>query len=1151
MVFIQQSAARLLRCLFELAWKKRWASVAVKLLELAIMVDRKLWRSQSPLRQFTAIPEVLVRKLERISDIVWSKYQDLTPQDLGEMVKMPKMGKTLYKFVHMVPRVHIDLRAYPISRSLLRLDVELTPDFEFNEQMHGRAVLFWLMVEDGDGEKLLHTEPISLYSGKQSCRTSCTVDLVEPLPPQYFLRVVADRWLHANQVVPISFKHLLLPERFPLPTQVLDLKPVSVPLLQDPIARSFFAADGIDSLNSIQTQTFHALFETDHNVLVCAPSGAGKTLCAELALLRYLTHSRTQQQQSPGGKVLYLCPHQEWCVTLCRLWAPKLQTLFGDDEEGVALTLLTGDAAVDYEAMKVADVIVSTPAHWNLLSRKWKQRKLVQQIGLYLFDHVHTISSAQGEGSVAYEMVISRSRFIATQQQLAQQESIEDPAERAPAARFVALGYAVANARDLGEWLGVTSAHSFYFAPHQAPGTVSLSFLTSDHHDQNLRISSLSKHMFSAVGTSYQQAHAALGTNTHALPTTVIFAPNRKLSRLAAIDLVSYANNRKISFAPPHQTSVAFEEERAEVLRRIRTSVADLALQEVLPSGVGYLYEGQSAAETALVEELYLTRQIHVLIVPFRLAYRFTYTADRVYLMDTQYFDGKVGLEVDVDVFGLQHMVGRARHTLSRGHVQVYCPAAKREHLERMVSQLLPVESRLHTQLGDHLLGEVVAKTIETKADSVDFLTWTFLYRRLPKNPNFYGMLGSSVRHISDYLSELVEESITELEENKFIAVEDNDLDVTALNLGMIAAYYGLSSDTVAIVANSLTAKSRISALLDVLACAQEFEDEIPLRVGESGLLLSLARSLKLDSTLLQTDNDQLSDTARKVLVLLRAYMHRHAVSYELAYDLQRVLQRTSSLLHAVVDVLASQGWLKAALAAMELQQMLVQATHEQASVLSQLPHMTTQSLQSLQKPDKHGEEAEAVDTIFDFLNLEDDRRSRVLEGYTPAQVSDIARFCNAYPSIDVAFDLPGLEAVGGENDEEEEDKVYRVDIESQTSVKVVAVVQRDNLDEDTDLSSLGKVVASRFPHPKREEWWLLVGDAKTNTLYGIKRFTLTQRAQVCKSCCIAMFFSFISVHKTIMSILQCLYLCLCDWLSQYVDEYYWRTYRMTSSSIS
>lgn len=55
---------------------------------------------------------------------------------------------------------------------------------------------------------------------------------------------------------------------------------------------------------------------------------------------------------------------------------------------------------------------------------------------------------------------------------------------------------------------------------------------------------------------------------------------------------------------------------------------------------------------------------------------------------------------------------------------------------------------------------------------------------------------GMSHRHLSDHLSELVENTLQDLEQSKCISIED-EMDVAPLNLGMIAAYYYINYTTI------------------------------------------------------------------------------------------------------------------------------------------------------------------------------------------------------------------------------------------------------------------------------------------------------------------------------------------------------------------
>ena len=65
--------------------------------------------------------------------------------------------------------------------------------------------------------------------------------------------------------------------------------------------------------------------------------------------------------------------------------------------------------------------------------------------------------------------------------------------------------------------------------------------------------------------------------------------------------------------------------------------------------------------------------------------------------------------------------------------------------------------------MSDHFNAEAVAGTIGSKQDAVDYMTWTFLYRRLLQNPSYYDLEGTTAEDVNEYLSALVERTFTTL----------------------------------------------------------------------------------------------------------------------------------------------------------------------------------------------------------------------------------------------------------------------------------------------------------------------------------------------------------------------------------------------------
>ncbi|RVW32869.1 DExH-box ATP-dependent RNA helicase DExH14 [Vitis vinifera] len=139
--------------------------------------------------------------------------------------------------------------------------------------------------QDSDNDHIYHSENFTLtkrMARGEPQKLSFTVPIFEPHPPQYYIRAVSDSWLQAEAFYTISFHNLALPEARTSHTELLDLKPLPVTSLGN---RTYELLYKFSHFNPIQTQTFHVLYHTDNNVLLGAPTGSGKTISAELAML--------------------------------------------------------------------------------------------------------------------------------------------------------------------------------------------------------------------------------------------------------------------------------------------------------------------------------------------------------------------------------------------------------------------------------------------------------------------------------------------------------------------------------------------------------------------------------------------------------------------------------------------------------------------------------------------------------------------------------------------------------------------------------------------------------------------------------------------------------------------------------------------------
>ena len=872
---------------------------------------------------------------------------------------------------------------------------------------------FWILIEDVDSEVLLHHEYFLLK--KKYCEdehyVKFFVPVFETLPPQYFIRIVSDKWLASETQVAVSFRHLILPEKHPPPTELLDLQPLPVNALRNAKYEDLY---DFKFFNGIQTQVFNTLYNTDDNVFLGASTGSGKTICAEFAILRLFSNEKLKENPEP--KCVYVTPKEELAEIVRQDWDRRFSTL------NRKVVVLTGETATDLKLIAKGHIIISTPDKWDILSRRWKQRKNVQNINLFIVDDLHVIDSDEGP---VLEVICSRMRYMSS--------------ETGRNIRIVAMATSILNAKDIAQWLGCSSNSTFNFRPSVRPVQLEL-------HIQGFNMTHNASRLIAMAKPVYQ----AINRHSPHRPV-IVFVPSRKLSRMTAIDI--------LTFAATDQKQDRFLHISTAEIESFTNQIEDQTLKETVLRGAAYLHEGLSHKDRTIVEELYTAGALQVCIVSRSMLWSLNLFAYLVIIMDTQYYNGQNHTYDDYPISDVLQMIGRANRPLKENDAKVVlmCLSSKKDFFKKFLYEPLPIESHLDHCLHDNFNAEIVTKTIENKQDAVDYLTWTLLYRRMTQNPNYYNLHGISHRHLSDHLSELVENTLSDLELSKCITIE-NDIDTSPLNLGMIAAYYCINYRTIELFSKSLTSKTKSKALLDIIANAAEYE-HIPIRHHEDNILKQI--STRVPNKL---NNVKYNDPHVKANLLLQAHLSRIQLSAELQKDADEILIKAIRLIQACVDVLSSNGWLSPALASMELAQMITQAMWNKDSYLRQLPHFTSEIIQRCTE--------KKIETIFDLMEMQDDERVELLK-LSQTKLADVARFCNRYPNIEVSYEIPDKE-----------------DITSGSTVNVNV-----NLERADEVS--GSVIAPLFPQKREEGWWLVIGETKTNALISIKRLTLQQQAQV------------------------------------------------------
>ena len=149
-------------------------------------------------------------------------------------------------------------------------------------------------------------------------------------------------------------------------------------------------------LNEIQYAGLKSIESNEDNVLVCAPTGSGKTLVAILGIIDCIT--KTQ-----NARIFYVAPIKALLKEITR----EIDSRINSQKCGMAYKIREISSDTDFKTSEVrdTDVCVGTPEKLDILLRKGLRYDLI------IIDEIHLLNSDRGN---VIEAIVSRtsSRII-------------------------------------------------------------------------------------------------------------------------------------------------------------------------------------------------------------------------------------------------------------------------------------------------------------------------------------------------------------------------------------------------------------------------------------------------------------------------------------------------------------------------------------------------------------------------------------------------------------------------------------------------------------------------------------------------------------------------------------------------------------------
>jgi helicase len=459
----------------------------------------------------------------------------------------------------------------------------------------------------------------------------------------------------------------------------------SLPLPKE--ALEIYTKSGITELYPPQAEVVNKGLLEGKNILAAIPTACGKTLLAELAMLKNVLN---------GGKALYIVP-------LIALANEKHERFKQFECLGIKTGISTGELESKSEHLGNNDIIVCTSEKVDSMLRNgtaW-----LYELSIIVVDEVHLLGDP-GRGPTL-DIVLTKLRSI-------------------PNLQIVALSATIGNAQVLADWLnarlvmsewrpttlheGIAISKAMNFVTGANPFQEEIKHETSDI-TANIVLDTIQENAQCLVFESSRRNCAGFAKK---------FSKEKNPEYIAINKLLNAETKAKLAQIAEDIEESSDTEDSKQLGRCIR-------------NGTAFHHAGLNATQRKLVEDGFKANLIKLISCTPTLAAGLNLPARKVIIRSHGRYNSNVGMMEDIRVLEYKQMVGRAGrpHLDPCGYSLLLAKGADEiEYLKEtfIFAKAEDIESYLRDEeiLRSHVLGIISSRLAKTTQGAIDFFSRTF-----------------------------------------------------------------------------------------------------------------------------------------------------------------------------------------------------------------------------------------------------------------------------------------------------------------------------------------------------------------------------------------------------------------------------------------